>query len=366
MHPHANTGVSLCDFVQSEKSILYVEEQKEGNYFGIEVTKDFKEKLRKLLDYQEFDPTLKELREKYPDQFTEENGYIFQKGKDNRNRIYVPLPLQNDIVEYYHNWYGHVGIAKTIIVIKRLFTWKWIKETVVTYVSRCRTCGIAKAHYVRPLGPNQQIEITRLNQFIFVDHFGPLPCDDEDEDRYLFVILEGYSKLVKLYPVPDTSVEHVVKCLNHYLQIYAEKEKVENVLSDNGACFTKPHYIEFLKERGICPCHTSPYSPHVNIAERIMGRVGDYLRVCMITFENPNHAKWMTYIPDIECAINETEHGATKQIPYEVMKGKKIPDEIPDLLGLPLMKVDREKILEVGLRLKGIENRASKGYDERS
>lgn len=73
----------------------------------------------------------------------------------------------------------------------------------------------------------------------------------------------------------SSTAESVVKALDEYFKVFGQKFPVKNVLSDNGSCFKSQEFIDALVERKIVPNCTSTYSPHVNLAERIMSRIGD-------------------------------------------------------------------------------------------
>ena len=80
-------------------------------------------KTSKLRAEQEVNPKIREKMARKPEQFCTDDKYIRQKGKDGRFRIIIPFPIRRDLVDYYHQYYGHIGTSKTITILRRLFTW---------------------------------------------------------------------------------------------------------------------------------------------------------------------------------------------------------------------------------------------------
>jgi len=206
------------------------------NYFGIEPSPELLEKIKSICKDQEEDVKIKIERKKYHDQFHISEGKLYRTGIDGRVRIVVPFILQSDLVDYYHRYYGHIGIEKTLTVLRRWSTWPWMREMVSEFVANCKTCGRAKQDWKRSLGNRKHIEIKDINEYIFVDHFGELPATSFGY-KHILVILEGFSKFVKLYPVKSMNTSAIIKRIKEYKEVYAKNEPIQNAISDNGPAF---------------------------------------------------------------------------------------------------------------------------------
>lgn len=52
---------------------------------------------------------------------------------------------------------------------------------------------------------------------LHLDHFGPLPSLISKR-KYLLVVVDAFTKYVKLYPVNSTSTKEVIAAMNRYFE----------------------------------------------------------------------------------------------------------------------------------------------------
>ncbi len=143
-------------------------------------------------------------------------------------------------------------------------------------------------------------------ELIPVDIYGPLPPSSHGY-RYVVVIIDAFTKLVKLYPVTQQTASNVVKAVKKYL---AEVKKVKDVIIDNGRQFHTNEWCDFWKGLGTEVKHTRPRNPKANgNVERVMITLGDCVR--LNTYEN--HKEWAKWLPDIETRTNSMVHSTTNQ-----------------------------------------------------
>lgn len=81
---------------------------------------------------------------------------------------------------------------------------------------------------VRSMGPGDLVS---------VDFFGPLPRST-GEMEYIFVVLDIFSKYVRLYPIKRETTDTVLKKL--FDSYFPEMGKPKRILSDNGTQFSSP------------------------------------------------------------------------------------------------------------------------------
>lgn len=65
-------------------------------------------------------------------------------------------------------------------------------------------------------------------------HYGSLEKTNHRQ-RYIFEIIDGYTKFVKFYPVTSTNAEEVIKHLKLYIKAYSKPAKI---VTDRGSAFT--------------------------------------------------------------------------------------------------------------------------------
>lgn len=107
---------------------------------------------------------------------------------------------------------------------------------------------------------------------------------------------------------------------------------IAHVVSDNASCFISENYYEGMEKLGIDTVHISPYNPQANLAERMIGRIGNMLRLKIAG--NP-HNRWFEHVNSIEEIINRMEHTVTLATPWELQFEQPIQDELAELLDLP-------------------------------
>lgn len=150
---------------------------------------------------------------------------------------------------------------------------------------------------------------------VSVDYYGPLPVSSGNV-RYLFVIVDNFTKFVKLYAIRRATTVTSLRRLTQYIKEYG---KPTSVLSDNGTQFTSKKWINGLQQLGIQPKFTAIRNPCTNIAERWNRQLGNLFRV----FVREQHSKWATYISTIETCLNEVYQETIKMTPHEAHFGQK-------------------------------------------
>lgn len=109
-----------------------------------------------------------------------------------------------------------------------------------------------------------------------VDFYGPLPRSVGGVE-YIFVVLDVFSKLVKLYPIKKANTKTVVKkILGNYVDSVGKPLKI---LADNGTQFRSVKLSAQLNEAGIRTGFCSVRHPQSNPTERIMRELGRMFRM---------------------------------------------------------------------------------------
>jgi len=64
------------------------------------------------------------------------NGLVYRKSK-NRLLFYVPSEMQDHVIRASHDDMGHIGIERTVELIKRVYWFPKLKEFVKKYIENC-------------------------------------------------------------------------------------------------------------------------------------------------------------------------------------------------------------------------------------
>ncbi|UYV65648.1 hypothetical protein LAZ67_3004952 [Cordylochernes scorpioides] len=125
-------------------------------------------------------------------------------------------------------------------------------------------------------------------ELIHMDLCGPMPTKSLGGAKYLYVIVDSYSRRIFVYFLKskEDAFDFFVEFKNH-----RENEtnvKIKNVRSDNGTEFANKKFNEFFRNEGIHHQRTVPYSPQSNgIAERTNHTLLDWARTMLFDAKLP-------------------------------------------------------------------------------
>ena len=160
---------------------------------------------------------------------------------------------------------------------------------------------------------------------VTVDFYGPLPRSIGGVE-YIFVVLDTFSKYVKLYSIKKaTTVTSLRKLIDFYIP---EMGKPKRVLSDNGSQFSSPTWGNRLQELGIRTVYSAVGHPKSNPTERVMRELERLFR----TLSSDSHARWAKHIAGVECLLNVTTHCSTGFSSFELHFSLKPTDQIKKII----------------------------------
>ena len=147
---------------------------------------------------------------------------------------------------------------------------------------------------------------------LHVDHFGPVDRAYASK-KYVFLIVDAFTKFVKLYAVKTTTSRDTIKCLKEYFNAYS-KPKI--LISDRGTGFTSKEFENFLNENNVKHIKIATASPQAN------GQVERYNRILTPMLGKLfNGKEWHKSLGEIEFAINNTVNRATGETPSKLLFG---------------------------------------------
>jgi len=131
----------------------------------------------------------------------------------------------------HHNELGHFATEKTCEIIMQSYWFPKLREKVEWYVKNCFEC-IA---YSKPSGKLEGYvhSLPKGNvpfAVIHVAHFGPIERGTNAK-KHVLLIVDAFTKFVKLYAVKSTSSRETIKYLQEYFQGYS---RPKTLISDRG------------------------------------------------------------------------------------------------------------------------------------
>lgn len=213
--------------------------------------------------------------------------------------------------------YGNIGTRKLYHILREHFTMDSMVKSVKQVTKGCDTCQKCKDTHNRNLvGETRAIIPKGRGDLVSVDYYGPLPVSSGNV-KYLFVVVDNFTKFVKLYKMRRATTATTIKRIKEYIEEYG---KPTRILSDNGTQFTAKRWVDTLKQMDIIPTYTAVRNPCTNIVKRWNRQLGNLFRV----FVREQHTKWATYVPIIEACLNETYQETIEMTPHEAHLGKNL------------------------------------------
>ena len=134
---------------------------------------------------------------------------------DGYRRLVVPVSMVDEVLSEAHDsrWSGHLGIAKTAEKLKKRFYWPGMTVDIAAFVKSCGPCSQKKSpsHPFRA-GFGKMPLPSRPWDWISNDITGPFPTSDSG-NKYILVVVCGFSKWVEAFPIPNQEAETVARVL---------------------------------------------------------------------------------------------------------------------------------------------------------
>ena len=246
--------------------------------------------------------------------------------KDNQGKIIVPETMKQLVLEINHDHMlaGHLGVAKTLLKIKRQFTWPSIAKDVKQYVKSCLQCarrkalGTSKAP-LQPLLPSE-----RVWERIAMDVVGPLP-ESTEGNKYILVLSDYASRYALTIAMEDQKAKTIAFHLAD--KIISKYGAPEKVLTDQGTNFLSKLVEEICTLFKIKQLRTTSYHPQTDgLVERFNRTLCDMLS-CYVSEEPDN---WDKYLPFVTLAYNSSEQSTLKNNPFYLFYGRQpnLPSDI--------------------------------------
>ena len=164
--------------------------------------------------------------------------------------------VNQDVVAVHNN--HHFGVDKTKYLAERILAREVSKEDVEAVVQACQKCQSIDPHPVR--WEHGTIEVRKVWERLAVD------VTYVNSQPYLTLIDCGPSRFAIWQRLPNETSDSVVRCLT---KVFCERGPPQQLLSDNGPCFSSCKMKDFLSEWGVEQQFSGAYRHSGNgIAER--------------------------------------------------------------------------------------------------
>lgn len=269
---------------------------------------------------QNRDPVIKNLKDALETSesppYEMHNGIVYRKNSENKLLFYVPKEMELQLIQSTHEKIGHFGSSKCFEKIKSRYWFPSMRAKVDSFVKNCIKCIIYSA-------PNRTSERTLYSipkkplpfDTIHIDHFGPLPSVISKQ-KHILVIIDAFTKFVRVYPATSTSTKEVCRTLEKYFEFYSRPVRL---ISDRGTCFTSNEFADFIEKHNIQHIKNAVASPQANGQ---VERVNRILKNMLGKLTEPlQHSDWVKQLKHVEYAINNTLQSSINTSPSMLLFG---------------------------------------------
>lgn len=245
-----------------------------------------------------------------------DNGLVYRKKINNRSAFYVPREMENNVIRLVHEKLGHLGVEKCYEQLRVHYWFPGMQNKIKSYIENCVRCimhSTPSRRHERTLHsiPKAPIPFDTVH----IDHLGPL-SSIQNKNKHILVVIDSFTKYVKLYPANTTSTKEACAALTKYFESYSRPRRI---VSDRGTCFTSLEFSSFILDNNIEHVKNAVAAPQANGQVERVNRV---LTAMLGKITEPvNHSNWSRMLSKVEYAINNSFHSSTKQTPSMLLFG---------------------------------------------
>ena len=253
-----------------------------------------------------------------PNEFKNIRGLVY-KIKNNQKRIVIPKSLYKLILQEFHDHpsAGHAGIRKTYMKMKERIYFPNMKQFTAEYIKTCHVCQRTKYDNQKPLGLMKSPQIVLPWHTLYMDLMGPYTRSKPGGYKYLFVIVDYFTKFVQLFTLKEATSQQLAKIIEK--EIICRYGLPANIICDNAKNMSSKVLQKLCTEWKINLIHTPVYTPHVNFTERVNRTLKPMIRAYI---QDEAHHTWATHIHLFQMAINSNVQESTKLSPAMAMFGR--------------------------------------------
>ena len=223
----------------------------------------------------------------------------------------VPLSMRQRLLEGYHEQVGHPGITRMTMQLKEKYFWHKMRLDVTRHCETCQVCQVTKARVTK--APLVQHQLSYLSQRVFLDAKGPLMLTERGNAYYL-ILVDGWSKWVGCYPVPDIKAETVYSAI--YNNWITQNGCMVQLHTDRGSSLIGQLAKEFCDMMSVV--HSTTVSHHQMANGEAERYVKSTIQVLRGLIEEEDSVDWDLLCPKAAWALNVTPSTSTGQTPWLV------------------------------------------------
>ena len=234
-------------------------------------------------------------------------------------RAVIPKCLQESYVRMIHTspLSAHLGVDKTIALIKERFIFPKLYDVTRRVISSCDICQSTKPYTKRIQRPPGLYDLaSQPFDRIHVDFAGPLPLSIHG-NRYISVVTDSTSGYLIAWPARTLHAEAFARQM--FTRVACIFGPARSIVSDNASNFRSNLWAQVARHMGSKLVYTAPYTPNSNgAAEAGVKKIMQSLRALSINSET----RWDEHLPAAVYALNNTLHTSHNLTPHNIIFGK--------------------------------------------
>ena len=236
--------------------------------------------------------------------------------------------LRSLLISEHHDtpYAGHLGVTKTLGLLRRQFTWRGMGQDVHRYVTSCPQCQLGKHSRLPPAGLAQPLGVPdRPFQSVSLDFVGPLPLSQGFNS--LMVVVCMLTKKLTLVPTTiDLTAPACADLLLH--EVFRHKGIPDRLVSDRDPLFNSIFWRELFKLYGTKLNMSTAHHPQTDGQSEVGVKTVIEMLRC---FVNLNQDNWPRLIDLMEIAYNNSIQASTGHTPFYLDLGyhPRLPSTLP-------------------------------------
>ncbi|CAI5671417.1 unnamed protein product [Oreochromis niloticus] len=176
------------------------------------------------------------------------DGVLYRRRRDHEDLLYqlvLPEELRPSVLKSLHEDMGHMGIERTLDLVRTRFYWPKMAKDVEQKIKTCGRCVRRKA-LPEKAAPLVSIKTSRPLELLCMDFLTLEP--DASGTRDILVLTDHFTKFAVAIPTPNQKARTVAKCLwENYIIYYGIPERIH---TDQGRDFESRLIKELSLEPG--------------------------------------------------------------------------------------------------------------------
>ena len=252
-----------------------------------------------------------------------QNNLLWYSWKDvigEKQLLVVPECLKQEVLSLNQDipLTGHMGIAKTLLRIRKSFIWYKMSRDVELFVKSCQVCNRSKKAKTKAKAGLGQYHVGSPLERVHVDILGPFTPSTKG-NQYVLMIVDQFTKWLECFPLPHQNAEETARCMvDGFISRLGCPVEIH---TDQGKNFDGKLFATVCDLLQITKTRTTPYRPCSN------GQVERYNRTLLQLircFLKSNQKSWDEHLQQLAGAIRSTVNRHTGFTPNMMMLGREV------------------------------------------